>query len=100
MQIPRTGTNALLEWLSPYVPDEAVLTLLPRRQGGRRAEWSAAQMLRVLLLQMLTPARSGNLLCALLPEQRVWRQFAHLPNRCHLPNGRQLHEFRQRLTPG
>ena len=44
-------------------------------------------------------ARSSNLLCTLLPEQRAWRRFAHLPNRNRLPNARQLHEFRHRLTP-
>ena len=48
---------------------------------------------------LLTPARSSNLLCRLLPDQRAWRRFAHLPNRNRLPNARQLHEFRDRLTP-
>jgi hypothetical protein len=48
---------------------------------------------------LLTPARSSNLLCSLLPDQRAWRRFAHLPNRSRLPNARQLHEFRDRLTP-
>jgi hypothetical protein len=101
MTLPRTGTNALLELLSPYIPDEAIADALPRHQGsGRRAEWSAGQLYRVLLLLLLTPARSTNLLCALLPEQRAWRRFAHLPNQRCLPNIRQLHEFRRRLTPG
>ena len=31
-------------------------------------------------------------------HQPAWRRF-HLPNRNRLPNARQLHEFRQRLTP-
>jgi hypothetical protein len=53
-----------------------------------------------MLLLLLTPARSTNLLCQLLPEHRAWRRFAHLPNRCRLPSPRQLHEFRLRLTPG
>jgi hypothetical protein len=66
---------------------------------GRRSEWSSAQLLRVLLLLLLTPTRSSNLLCQLLPEQRAWRRFAHLPNRRRLPNVRQLHEFRDRLRP-
>jgi hypothetical protein len=55
--------------------------------------------LRTLLLLLLTPVRSTNLLCQLLPEQRAWRRFAFLPNRARLPNVRQLHEFRDRLTP-
>lgn len=100
MDIPTTGTAALLELLSPYVPDLDIQAALPRRSGGRRAEWSSAQLLRVLLLLLLTPARSTNLLCQLLPEQRAWRRFAHLPNLRRLPNARQLHEFRSRLTPG
>jgi hypothetical protein len=100
MALPTTGTTALLELLSPYIPDAEIQTLVPRRVGGRRAEWSSAQLLRVLLLLLLTPARSANLLCALLPEQRTWRRFAHLPNLRRLPNPRQLHEFRDRLTPG
>lgn len=95
-----TGTVALLELLSPYVPDREIQAELARRPGGRRAEWSSAQLLRVLLLLTLTPARSTNLLCELLAEQRAWRRFAHLPNRRRLPNARQLHEFRARLTPG
>jgi hypothetical protein len=100
MDIPTTGTDALLKLLSPYVPDLEVEAALPRRTGGRRAEWSSSQLLRVLLLLLLTPARSTNLLCELLPEQRAWRRFAHLPNLRRLPNARQLHEFRDRLTPG
>jgi hypothetical protein len=94
-----TGTAALLEFLSPYIPDLEIQDAVPRRRGGRRAEWSSAQLLRVLLLLLLTPARSANLLCKLLPEQRAWRRFAHLPNLRRLPNPRQLHEFRDRLTP-
>ena len=100
MDIPTTGTSALLELLSPYVPDSEIETALPRRCGGRRAEWSSAQLLRVLLLLLLTPVRSTNLLCELLPEQRAWRRFAHLPNLRRVPNVRQLHEMRERLTPG
>jgi hypothetical protein len=99
MAIPTTGTSALLELLSPHVPDAEIQSMLPRRGGGRRAEWSSVQLLRVLLLLLLTPARSANLLCELLPEQRVWRRFARLPNHRRLPNTRQLHEFRDRLTP-
>jgi hypothetical protein len=100
MKLPITGSAALLELLSPFVPDDLINELLPRPRGrGRRREWSAAQLLRAMLLLLLTPARSSNLLCALLPEQRAWRRFAHLPNRRLLPNVRQLHEFRHRLTP-
>lgn len=100
MDFPITGSAVLLDLLSPYIPDVEIQEEVPRRSGGRRAEWSSAQLLRVLLLLLLTPARSTNLLCALLPEQRAWRRFAHLPNLRRLPNVRQLHEFRGRLTPG
>lgn len=30
----------------------------------------------------------------LLPEQKAWRRFAHLPNEEHLPDARMLHVFR------
>ena len=100
MSLPITGSGALLEALAPFVPDDHLNELLPRRRGaGRRQEWSAAQLYRLLLLLLLTPARSSNLLCQLLPEQRAWRRFALLPNRRRLPGIRQLHEFRARLTP-
>ena len=99
MAIPTTGTSALLEFVSPFIPDLEVQMLVPRAKGGRRAHWSSVQLLRTLLLLLLTPVRSTNLLCALLPEQRSWRRFAHLPNFRRLPTPRQLHEFRGLLTP-
>jgi hypothetical protein len=99
MALPTTGTSALLELVSPFIPDREIQMLVPRAKGGRRAHWSSAQLLRTLLLLLLTPARSTNLLCALLPEQRSWRRFAHLPNFRRLPTPRQLHEFRGLLTP-
>jgi hypothetical protein len=100
MTIPTTGTSALLEFVSPFIPDIEIQAIVPRCKGGRRAHWSSAQLLRTLLLLLLTPVRSTNLLCALLPEQRSWRRFAHLPNLRRLPTPRQLHEFRCLLTPG
>jgi hypothetical protein len=99
MALPTTGTSALLDIVSPFIPDLEIQRLVPRARGGRRAYWSSAQLLRTSLLLLLTPARSTNLLCALLPEQRSWRRFAHLPNFRRLPTPRQLHEFRGLLTP-
>lgn len=100
MPLPVTGTSQLLEVLSPFVPDDFLNQSLPRHGGpGRRCEWSAAQLYRTLLLLLLTPVRSSNLLCRLLPEQRAWRRFAHLPSARRCPNVRQLHEFRARLAP-
>jgi len=100
MKLPLTGSAALLEILSDFVPDDHINVLLPRHRGqGRRSQWSAAQLYRSMLLLLLTPARSSNLLCQLLPEQKAWRHFARLPNRRVLPNPRQFHEFRDRLTP-
>jgi hypothetical protein len=100
MALPITGSAELLELLSPFVADDHINEVLPRHRGaGRLSQWSGAQLYRTLLLMLLTPARSSNLLCTLLPEQRAWRRFAHLPNRNRLPNARQLHEFRHRLTP-
>lgn len=100
MALPITGSAELLELLSPFVADDHINEVLPRHRGaGRPSQWSGAQLYRTLLLLLLTPARSSNLLCSLLPDQRAWRRFAHLPNCNRLPNARQLHEFRQRLTP-
>ena len=93
-----TGTAALLEQLSPHVPDDLINSLIPRRQGrGRRAEFSSAQLFRVQLLALLTPAHSFNLLVQLLPEHRLWRSFARLPNRRVLPDAKMPHLFRDRL---
>jgi hypothetical protein len=56
-------------------------------------------LFRKLLLGVLTPARSFNLLCRLLPDNRAWRRFALLPRGRSLPGPRALHEFRQKLPP-
>ena len=80
MALPITGSAELLELLSPFVNDDHINNVLPRHRGvGRPSQWSGAQLYRTLLLMLLTPARSSNLLCRLLPEQRAWRRFAHLP---------------------
>jgi hypothetical protein len=68
-----------------------------RRRQGRHASFSPAQLLRVQLLQLLTPAHSGNLLIKLLAENRRWRDFARLPNKRTLPDAKMLHQFRERL---
>jgi|SRR5215469_858994 len=93
-----TGTGHLLEQLSPFIPDDLIKELVPTHRGrGRRAHWSSAQLYRLLLLTLLTPAHSFNLMLTLLPEQRAWRKFARLPNRCRLPVASQLHEFREAI---
>ena len=98
--LPSTGSSELLERLSPYVPDSLVNTLIPTRRGpGRPADFSSAQMFRTLLLSVLTPVHSFNLLSALLSENRSWRRFAFLPRRQSVPGPRMLHEFRQKLPP-
>jgi|SRR5215469_3753368 len=97
-QLPQTGTAALLEMLSPHLDDGFVNDLFPRQpRQGRHANFSPAQLLRVQLLQLLTPAHSGNLLIKLLPENRSWRSFARLPNKRCLPDAKMLHQFRDRL---
>lgn len=99
--LPVTGTNALLVQLSDWVPDDFINQLLPPHRGqGRRSLWSSAQLFRLLLLALLTPAHSFNLLVQLLPEQRAWRRFAHLSNRHRVPTTSILHEFRARLGVG
>lgn len=83
--------------LSPFVPDEYLHEHWPGKTGGRRHAFSAAQLWRVHLLALLTPAHSLNLLVRLLSEQRAWRRFAHLSHRHRVPDVRMLHEFRDRL---
>ena len=96
--LPQTGTSALLEMLSPHLNDRFINDLFPRQpRQGRHASFSPAQLLRVQLLQLLTPAHSGNLLIKLLPENRGWRDFARLPNKRSLPDAKMLHQFRERL---
>ncbi len=93
-----TGTGRLLEQVSPFIPDDLINQLVPPHRGrGRRAHWSSAQLYRLLLLTLLTPVHSCNLMLALLPEQRAWRKFARLPNRYRLPVAAQLHEFREAM---
>jgi hypothetical protein len=101
ISLATTGTNALLEQLSAFIPDELINRLLPPNRGrGRRSPWSSAQLYRSLLLTLLTPAHSSNLMLELLAEQRTWRKFAQLPNRHRLPGPSQLHEFRERMGVG
>ncbi len=99
-KLPQTGTAALLDVLSPYLDDSFVNDLFPRRpRQGRHADFSPAQLLRLQLLQLLSPVHSANLLIKLLPEHRSWRDFARLPNKRRLPDAKMLHLFRQRLDP-
>ena len=103
MQSPlaTTGTNALLEQLSGFIPDELINEIVPPHRGrGRRSPWTSAQLYRLLLLTLLTPAHSFNLMLRLLQEQRAWRKFATLPNRYQLPGPSQLHEFRETIGVG
>lgn len=97
-RLPTTGTGALLERLSHYIPDDLINALWRRRLGpGRPALFSPAQLFRITLLPLLTPAHSFNLVTELLPEHRSWRSFARLRNRHALPDVRMLHDFRTRL---
>jgi hypothetical protein len=92
--LPPVGTNALLEELSGYVPDDFIAELCPRDfTGGRRPILSAAQRWRVHLLATPTSTRSLHLIVAQLPEQPAWRRFGRL--RRTWPTARMLHEFRQ-----
>src|ERR1700722_5627823 len=96
--LPPTGTGSLMEKLFPFLDDAFINELLPRARGpGRPRTFSSAQLFRVMLLSLLTPAHSFNLLLALLPENRVWRKFARLPNQRVLPDAKMLSQFRDRL---
>jgi hypothetical protein len=96
--LPATGTAALLELLSPFVPDDFINECWPQgHTGGRRRDYSAAQLYRIHLLSLLTPVHAVNLLVKLLPEQRAWRKFAGLRRQTQVPGVRVLHEFRGRV---
>ena len=70
--LAQTGTGALLEELSPFLDDTLIHELWPRPYGpGRPRSFSSVQLFRVLLLSLLTPAHSFNLLVSLLPENRA-----------------------------
>lgn len=95
--LPVTGTAELLERLSNFVPDEFINTLLaPRRYSGQQRCFGPAQLWRTHLLALLTSAHTFNAVVRLLPEQRAWRRFAHLPHRLRTPDVRMLNEFRRR----
>jgi hypothetical protein len=97
-RLSQTGTANLLEQLSDFIDDELVNSLLPTPSGpGRPRAYCSAQLFRVLLLSLLTPAHSFNLLVALLVENKPWRTFAHLHNRREIPTAKMLHQFRDRL---
>src|ERR1035437_1978995 len=99
--LPPTGTAELLETLSAFVPDQFMNTLLAARaQPGPRPFFSAAQLWRIHLLALLTPAQSFNAVVRLLPEQRAWRRFTRRPHRQRTPDARMLHEFRVRPGVG
>jgi hypothetical protein len=99
--LPATGTAKLLEALSPFVPDEFINRLLPGNcRQGRRNYFSAAQLWRVHLLALLSPAHSFNALVRLLPEQPAWRRFARLNHRHRTPDARMLCEFRAQAGVG
>jgi hypothetical protein len=96
--LPATGTAAFLQTISPHIPDDLIDTLFEQRSTrGRPQHFSPAQLFRVSLLPLLTPARSYNLIVSLLGEQRSLRSFARLPNRMAVPDVRMLHEFRNRM---
>src|ERR1035438_6600475 len=96
--LPTTGTAKLLDVLSPFIPDQFINPLLAgRSHPGPRQYFSAAQLWRVHLLALLTPAHSFNALVRLLPEQRDWRRLAHLNRRHRTPEVRRLYEFRERV---
>src|SRR5258708_17490466 len=45
--LPTTGTNALLEQLSPFIPDDFLIEHWPHTStGGRQGSFSAAQLWR------------------------------------------------------
>lgn len=98
--LPQTGTSALLELLSPYLDDDWINQQFPpKRRQGRHRLFNPSQLFRATLLALLTPAHSYNLVVQLLPENRVWRDFAHLRNKHRCPDAKMLQQFRSWLRP-
>ena len=96
-----TGSVALLEELSPFVPDDFINSLfVAESRRGRPRGFSPAQLYRVSLLALLTPAHTFNLLVELLAEHKPWRSFAHLRNRRTIPDAKMLHGFREQIGAG
>ena len=99
--LPVTGTADLLEELSPFVPDDFINQWVGAQRGpGRRRSYAPAQLYRLLLLALLTPAHSFNLVVRLLAEHRPWRRFARLANQREIPDASLLHDFRAALGLG
>lgn len=96
-----TGSAALLEELSSFVPDDFINSLfVAKSRRGRPREFSPAQLYRVSLLGLLTPAHTFNLLVELLAEHKLWRSFARLRNRWAIPDPKMLHGFREQIGVG
>jgi hypothetical protein len=97
--LPATCTVASLELVNPFVPDDFINACWPQGYaGGRRRDYSAAQLHRVHLLSLLSPVHSVNLLVKMLPEQRAWRKFAGLRRQTQVPGARVPHEIRCRVS--
>ncbi len=97
-QLPQTGTEDFLELLSPFVPDDYLDQRWPRlKTGGRRYGFTASQLFRLHLLALITPVHSFNLLIRMLPEQKAWRRFAHVPRQEHVPDVRMMNTFRETI---
>lgn len=97
-QLPQTGTEDFLELLSPFVPDDYLDQRWPRRKtGGRRYGFTASQLFRLHLLALITPVHSFNLLIRMLPQQKAWRRFAHVPSQEDVPGVRMMNSFREMI---
>ena len=84
-----------MEVLAPFIPDQFINeTFVRRSHPGPRHYFSAAQLWRIHLLALLTPAHSFNAVVRGLPDYRSWRQFACLDHRHRTPDVRMLNEYR------
>ena len=79
MDIPMTGTAALLELLSAHVPDEEIQATLPRRCGGRQAlreEMGVAVITRLKKdMHLMAPYTAEGVVCCPQGQRLQWLHY-------------------------
>ena len=98
----RFDVDAILERISPHIPDEEINFLFPFRRfhtQGRRRMFKASQLYRAHIVTMLKGISSFNNLCTELKTRRSFRDFCLFKSKKFIPSKRMLSEFREHLKP-